>query len=280
MANDGVTLCECFARDGLQHEAAFVPTAVKIEAVNRFVELGFRRIEATSLTNPSNVPQFADAEAVLRQVQRRAGVQLKATCVNPRSLQRAIAAQDGGYGPDEISVLISASEAHTQRNLRRSRSEQWDNVAAMIASARGRFAIVGTISVAFGCPFEGRVDPATIVGDARRFASMGVTRIAIGDSTGFATPSSTAALFAELFAAIPELMPIAHFHDTRGTGIANCMAAYQAGVRFFDCAFGGVGGHPARIKYGQGYTGNVCTEDLANLFAAMSIPTGLHSTLR
>jgi hydroxymethylglutaryl-CoA lyase len=273
--SDKVVLCECFARDGLQHEPVSIATPVKIEAIDRFSRLGFGRIEATSFTHPGNVPQFADADEVLRGIKRMPGTSYKATCVNPRSVERALAAQATGFGPDEISVLISASNAHTLRNLRRTRDEQWVNVEAMIEAARSHFEVIGTISVALGCPFEGVVDPAVVIQDALRLRRLGVKRIAIGDTTGMGTPRSVKTLFAALFSTVEGIIPVAHFHDSRGSAIANCVAAYDAGVRFFDCSFGGVGGHPTRINYGGGYTGNVCTEDLATLFTAMGIDTGL-----
>ncbi len=270
-----VVLCECFARDGLQHEEAMIPAATKIAAVDRFAALGFGRVEATSFTSPKNVPQFADADTVLAGITRRPGTRFKATCVNPRSVERALAARAAGHGPEEISVLLSATEAHTRRNLNRTRAEQWANVEAMIEAASGQFVLVGTISVALGCPFEGAVDPAVVVADAKRLAGLGVSLVAIGDTTGMGNPRSVGALFRRLFDEVPGIVPIAHFHDTRGTAIANCIAAHEAGVRYFDSAFGGVGGHPTRITYGGGYTGNVCTEDLVGVFTEMGVGTGL-----
>src|SRR5216683_3248391 len=134
-----VILCECFARDGLQHEAAFVPTETKRALIERFAALGFKRIEATSYSNPKVVPQFADASALLRSLPRRAGVHYKATCANVRAVERALADRDAGFGVTEISLLVSASEAHSQKNLRRSRAEQWENVQRMAAAAQGCF---------------------------------------------------------------------------------------------------------------------------------------------
>jgi hydroxymethylglutaryl-CoA lyase len=273
--NDAVVLCECFARDGLQHEAGFVATADKIAAIDRFARLGFGRVEATSFSHPKNVPQFTDADGVLRGIARAPGTSYKATCVNLRSVERALAARAAGYGPDEISVLLSATEQHTRRNLNRTRAEQWANVEAMIAAANGQFTIVGTVSVALGCPFEGFVDPSIVVDDAARLAALGVRFIAVGDTTGMGNPLSVRGLFTRLLAEIPAIAPVAHFHDTRGSAIANCIAALEAGVRHFDSAFGGVGGHPAKIRYGGGFTGNVCTEDLATLLESMGVSTGL-----
>ncbi|MEW5862693.1 MAG: hydroxymethylglutaryl-CoA lyase [Pseudomonadota bacterium] len=269
-----VTLCECFARDGLQHEPAFVPTALKRALIERFAALGFPRVEGTSYSNPKVVPQFADASELLAALPRRPGVRYKATCANLRAIERALADRAAGHGADELSLLVSESESHSRRNLNRSRAEQWANVEAMVKAAGGRFVLVGVVSVAFGCPFEGRVDPGLVAEDAARFVSLGVNHVALGDTTGMASPRAVKDLFGRL-AAIPGLVPIAHFHDSRGTGLANYVAAWEAGVRHFDCSFGGAGGHPAQLQYGSGYTGNVCTEDLVNLFESMGIETGI-----
>ena len=267
-----VVLCECFARDGLQHEPAFVPTATKRALVERFAALGFPRVEATSYSNPKVVPQFADASELLRTLSRRPGVFYKATCANVKAVERALADLDAGHGANEISLLVSATESHTQKNLNRSRAEQWQNIAAMVDAAKGRFRLVGTVSVAFGCPFEGKVDMGSVLADVEKFAALGVTHVALGDTTGMATPRSVAAMFKKLPGSVTA---IAHFHDTRGTGLVNYVAAYEAGVHHFDSSFGGVGGHPAKVKYGGGFTGNVCTEDLVNLFESMGIDTGI-----
>ena len=269
--SEQVTLCECFARDGLQHEPAFVPTATKRALVERFAALGFPRVEATSYSNPKVVPQFADASELLRTLSRRPEVFYKATCANVKAVERAVADLEAGFGANEISLLVSATEAHTQKNLNRTRAEQWQNIAAMADAAGGRFRLIGTVSVAFGCPFEGKVDPHSVVSDVNRFKELGVEHVALGDTTGMATPAAVKRMFEK----IGGVTPIAHFHDTRGTGLVNYVAAYEAGVRHFDCSFGGVGGHPAKVKYGGGFTGNVCTEDLVNLFESMGIDTGV-----
>jgi hydroxymethylglutaryl-CoA lyase len=268
---DAVTLCECFARDGLQHEPAFVPTAAKRALVERFAALGFKRVEATSYSNPKVVPQFADASELLKGLKRLPSVYYKATCANVRAVERALNDLDAGYGANEISLLVSATEAHTQKNLNRTRAEQWNNIEEMAAAAKGRFRLVGTVSVAFGCPFEGKVDEGVVVEDVARFADLGVEHVALGDTIGAATPQTVKRMFSRIKKAIP----IAHFHDSRGTGMVNYVAAYEAGVRHFDSSFGGVGGHPAKVKYGGGFTGNVCTEDLVNLFESMGIATGI-----
>ena len=266
-----VTLCECFARDGLQHEPAFVPTATKRALVERFAALGFPRVEATSYSNPKVVPQFADASELLQSLRRKPGVFYKATCANVKAVERALADLEAGYGANEVSLLVSATESHTRKNLNRSRAEQWQNIAEMVRAAHGRFRMVGTVSVAFGCPFEGKVDSGSVLADVQKLGELGVDHVALGDTTGVATPKAVK----EMFSRLKGVVPIAHFHDTRGTGLVNYVAAYDAGVRHFDSSFGGVGGHPAKVKYGGGFTGNVCTEDLVNLFESMGIDTGV-----
>jgi hydroxymethylglutaryl-CoA lyase len=266
-----VILCECFARDGLQHEPAFIPTDTKRALVERFAAIGFPRVEATSYSNPKVVPQFADASDLLKGLSRSPGVFYKATCANPKAVERALSDLEAGYGVSEISLLVSATESHTQKNLKRTRAEQWANIEEMVHAASGRFRLVGTVSVAFGCPFEGKVDPQSVLQDVSRFGALGVDHVAIGDTTGMATPLSVKSLFGNF----KDATPIAHFHDSRGTGLVNCVAAYEAGVRHFDSSFGGVGGHPAKVKYGGGFTGNVCTEDLVGLFESMGIATGI-----
>jgi hydroxymethylglutaryl-CoA lyase len=270
-----VTLCECFARDGLQHEPAFIPTATKRALVERFADIGFPRVEATSYANPKVVPQFSDASELLESLVRLPGVFYKATCANSKAVQRALQDLEAGYGVNEISLLASATESHSRKNLKRSRAEQWANIEEMVKAASGRFRMIGTISVAFGCPFEGQVDPESVLNDVARFRSLGVNHVAIGDTTGMATPLSVRDLFKKI-QGVKGATPIAHFHDSRGTGLVNYVAAHAAGVRHFDVSFGGVGGHPAKVKYGGGYTGNVCTEDLVNLFESMGIATGIN----
>jgi hydroxymethylglutaryl-CoA lyase len=268
-------ICECFARDGLQHEDRPVPTAAKIAAIDAFTDAGFPRIEATSYSHPGQVPAFADASETLAGIRRGEGVHYKATVPNMRGLDRAIADLDAGRGATEVSLLLSATESHSRKNLRRGREAQWQAVEEMAARARDRFRVIGVISVAFGCPFEGAVDPGSVMADVARFHRAGVRYVAICDTTGLATPAAVKSMFGRVAGELPEVTAIAHFHDTRGTGIANCVAALEAGCTHFDSAFGGVGGHPQQIRYGGGYTGNVCTEDLVNLLESLGVPTGL-----
>ena len=270
-----VVICECFARDGLQHEEQFVSTADKIELIDMATKAGFTRIEATSYSNPKHVPAFRDASEVLAGISRQDGVYYKATCPNVRAVERALEDTAAGHGANELSLLVSASESHSQRNLRAGREQQWQTIASMVAAAGDRFRLVGVVSVAFGCPFEGRVDPDGVLGMVERFLQLGVRYIALGDTTGLATPVDVKDLFGRILSALPEAVPIAHFHDSRGSGLANCVAALETGCTHFDSAAGGVGGHPSQIAYGGGWTGNVATEDLVNLLEAMGVRTGI-----
>lgn len=273
---DSVVLCECFARDGLQHEPDYVPVATKLDLLRRFADIGFKRIEATNFTHPGNVPQFTDAEEVLKALPHRPDVRYKSTCINMRSVDRALAVVAAGCGTEEASVVIGASEAMNRRAFNRSGAELRELIGAMIARLLPRFPIVvGTVSFAFGSVYDGAVPLERVLATATWLREQGVRHIAIGDTTGMGQPRSIRTLFEALRKALPDVVPIAHFHDTRGLGLANCVAAYEAGVRHFDCAFGGAGGNPAKISYAEGYTGNVCTEDLAAMFESMGIATGL-----
>lgn len=274
-----VVICECFARDGLQHEGDALTTGDKVEVLTSMFNAGFSRIEATSYSHPTRVPGFADASEVLARIPRQSSVAYKATCPNPRAVERAIADLEAGHGAEEISLLVSATDTHSERNLRATRDEQWKRVEEMVVLADGRFTLVGVISVAVGCPFEGDVPASRIVADAERFASLGVQLLTVGDTTGAGTPKSVRELFRALLADVPQITPVAHFHDSRGSAIANAMAVLEEGCTHFDTAIGGVGGHPATIQYGGGATGNAVTEDFVFLLERMGIKTGIDLSL-
>ena len=174
-----------------------------------------------------------------------------------------------------MSSVMSASESHNRANLRMNCEQSLEQFGAISRRVGGHIKVNASLSTAFGCPFEGLVGPAVVVADTIRFAELGVDHVALGDTTGMATPAAMKDLIGRLRREAPALTLIAHLHDTRGTGLVNALAALEADVRHFDCSFGGVGGHPAQVKYGGGYTGNVCTEDLVNLFESLGIRTGL-----
>ena len=271
-----VILCECAARDGLQHEARFVPTADKIAMIKRFVGLGFTRIEATSFSHPKHVPQFADADEVLQGLADLDGISLKATCVNRVAVSRAVKAREGGWGPDEISLVVSASETHSIRSAHRTheqiRAEFTEAAADAIQSGLN---VGGTIGTAFGCPFSGWVSDQQVAEWVGFFLSQGVSFISLGDTTGMAQPWGVKQRLATLMEQFPQARWGVHFHDTRGLALANCAAAIEQGVDRLDSAFGGLGGFPAGRDYARGHTGNASTEDLVAMLAAAGIETGL-----
>jgi hydroxymethylglutaryl-CoA lyase len=267
-------VCESFARDGLQHETAFIPTETKVAAIELFAEIGFRRIEATSFSHPERVPQFADAEEVLRRIDRSDGVVYKATCVNVKAVERAVAATEAGYGPTEISLVVSASETHSLKNVRRTHEQMRAELEESLRiAANAALPAAGTVATAFGCPFTGEVSDAQVETWVEFFAERGVGTVSLGDTTGMGNPASVERRFTALRARWPELSWIGHFHDTRGTAIANCVAALRAGVEHLDSALGGLGGHPPYIVYGAGSTGNVATEDLVAMLEDMGVAT-------
>lgn len=270
-----VVICECFCRDGLQHEPVVLATATKANIINKLGAIGFKRIEATSYSNPKVIPQFTDASELIKLINLQDKTYYKGTCPNVRAVQRAIHDQDQGYGVNEISFLVSASESHSLKNLKRSIADQRSNIAEMTNLASDRFRIIGTVSVAFGCPFEGSVNPDAVLEAVSYFYSLGIKHITLGDTTGMAVPSTVQSMYQQILQIADDIVPIAHFHDSRGTALLNNMAAYEAGVRYFDSAIGGVGGHPHKVKYGGGYTGNACTEDLVNMFESCGIKTGI-----
>lgn len=273
-----VYLCECWARDGLQNIPKIISTDEKVEMLNKFAHAGYARLETTSFSNPKRLPQFADAEEVLRRVERVPGVAYKATCINERAIDRAIAALDEGYGPTEVSFMISVSQAHDQFNTKMTHDEHWAAFDRMAEKAhQANLKIVATLGTVYGCPMDGDVDPKNVYDFVERYLNLGVEYICLGDTTGTGNPKAVREIFGELIARHPEVKYIAHFHDTRGTGIANALAAYEAGVRYYDCSLGGIGGQPAGYgaKYHLGFSGNVCSEDLICMFDEMGIPTGI-----
>jgi hydroxymethylglutaryl-CoA lyase len=254
-------------RDGLQSEAAFVPTERKVALIEALAAAGVPRIEATSFVHPRAVPQMADAEAVMAAIRRRPGVRYTALVPNARGAERALAAR-----ADELNVVTSATETMNQRNLRMS-------IAASIAACREvvRLAegagvpVNGTVSVAFGCPYEGDVTTEQVVAVVARLVDAGVREVSLADTIGVGNPRQVEALVEAVRARWPTLALGLHFHDTRGLGLANVLAGLQAGVTRYDASVGGVGACP----FAPGATGNICTEDLVYLLHELGVATGI-----
>lgn len=274
---DRVYLCECWARDGLQNMETVVSTDDKVMMLNRVAKAGYARVETTSFSNPKRLPQFADAEEVLKRITREPGVSYKVTCINDRALARAIEAKNNGYGPNEISTMISVSEAHNKYNTGMTHDVHWKQIDAMVADAlKNGLRVIATLGTVFGCPIAGNVPKEEVLQFVKHYIDLGATWIAFGDTTGAANPRQVKEFYDELYSLYPNINYVAHFHDTRGTGIANCLAAYSAGVRYFDVSLGGIGGQPAGgARYHEGFSGNTTSEDLICMFEEMGIPTGI-----
>lgn len=261
-----VSLREVGPRDGLQNEDP-VPTKAKIELIDRLSATGVRRIEAVSFVRPEAIPQMADADEVWQGIDRAASVSYSALVPNLRGARRALDA-----GLTEIEAVVSASDTHNRKNVRRSTEESLDDIAAIIDEAHQRG--VGCqviISTAWGCPYEGDVPVRRVVDVAGRAIADGADSISFGDTTGMATPSRVWSLVGEFRSAHPDMALNLHFHNTRGTGLANVLAALELGVADFDASVGGLGGCP----YAPGATGNIATEEFVHMVQDMGIDTGV-----
>ncbi|MEQ1495780.1 MAG: hydroxymethylglutaryl-CoA lyase [Novosphingobium sp.] len=263
-----IEFVEVGPRDGLQNEALLVSTADKVALIRRAIAAGVKRIEVASFVNPAKVPQMADAEAVVEAFGRPEGVTRIGLVLNQRGAERALAA-----GVDQLGAVAVTSDQFGVRNQGQNCEQSVEVAARIMAMARsaGITAQV-TIAVAFGCPFEGAVDPARVVAMARKLAEFGPVEIALADTIGVAVPAEVAALVSAVRAAIAPLPVRVHFHNTRGTGIANVWAAVQAGAAVVDGSIGGLGGCP----FAPGAAGNVASEDVAYLLAQSAIETGLN----
>jgi len=262
-----VTICEVGPRDGLQNEAKNVPTPEKIRLIGALAEAGLRLMEATSFVSPKWIPNLADADQVMAGVGRHPGVIYAALVPNMRGLDRAVAAR-----VDEAVIFLSASEAHSKRNINKSIAEALETYAEVAAAARQHgLRLKGALSTCFGCPFEGDVDPAVVVRMSEALVSMGADEVGISDTTGMANPRQVYELVSRVAERIPLEKISLHFHDTRGAGLANVLAGLQVGVTVYDGSVGGLGGCP----YAKGATGNVATEDLVHLLHEMGVETGI-----
>jgi hydroxymethylglutaryl-CoA lyase len=255
-----VSIREVAPRDGLQNEEP-VPTDAKVKLIDALSDTGVRRIEAVSFVHPKAIPQMADADKVWSQITKNPDVRYSALVPNSRGAQRAISA-----GFREIEVVVSASDTHNQRNLNRSTERSLEDIAQLIPlihDAGGTLEVV--VATSFGCPFEGDIDPDRVAGIVARVRADGADRIAFGDTTGMATPRRVRDLLSSVR---PDLL---HFHNTRGTGLANILTALDLGITEFDASVGGIGGCP----YAPGASGNVATEEVVHMLHDMGIETGI-----
>jgi hydroxymethylglutaryl-CoA lyase len=264
-----VRIREVGPRDGFQNEPETIPTAEKVRLIDLLSASGVRRMEVTSFVRPEVIPQLADAAQVLMAVQRRPGVSFSVLIPNLRGLERALQMRDRF---DEVSVFLSASETHNRRNVNRSVEESLAGLEATLARA-GEEGLrrEGVISTSFGCPYEGEVPPERVFAIAERLAAAGCAEIAFGDTTGMANPRQVGEFFAAARQRLAGLELTAHFHNTRGQGLANALAALEQGVDSFESSFGELGGCPVP----PGSTGNVSSEDLVSMLHEMGVATGI-----
>ncbi len=274
MTHNAIELVEVGPRDGLQNEPDIISTRSKLELIERMLGYGARRLEVASFVHPKRVPQMADAEDVIAGLPDRADVTYIGLALNKRGMMRGIATREGGKrGIDQIGCVLVASDTFGQKNQGQTISEGIAENRDMIrfAKAEGMRAQI-TISAAFGCPFEGEVKPETVLQITEEMAAEAPEEIALADTIGVGTPARVSDLFGKLGELLGGRIPMrAHFHNTRGTGIANAWAAYQAGVRIFDASLGGLGGCPFAPKA----TGNIATEDLIYMMEHSGIDSGV-----
>jgi len=262
-----VRIVEVGPRDGLQNEPSPIGTADKIAFVNALSDAGHRVIEVSAFVSPKWVPQMADAAEVFAGIARRSGTRYTALVPNLAGLQRAIAAR-----VDEIAVFAAASESFSRRNINQSIAESLETYRAVCAAAKDAgLPVRAYVSTAFGCPFEGAVAPSAVAGVSAALMEMGAYEVAVSDTIGIAHPGQVAPVVAAVAARVPLDRVALHFHDTRGTALANVLTALDLGVTTFDASAGGLGGCP----YAPGATGNLATEDLLYMLDGLRIDTGV-----
>jgi len=264
-----VRVREVGPRDGFQNEPETIATADKVRLIDMLSATGLERMEVTSFVRPDVIPQLSDAEEVLAGVERRDGVSFSVLIPNERGLERALHQRDRF---DEISVFLSASETHNRKNVNRSVEESLTGLERTLATARDAgLRCEGVISVSFGCPYEGEVPPERVFEIAERLAAAGCEEVGFGDTTGMANPRQVHGFFAAARERLAEVELTAHFHNTRGQGLANVLAALEQGIDSFESSFGELGGCPVP----PGSTGNVSTEDVVSMLHEMGIETGI-----
>lgn len=262
-----VSVYEVSPRDGLQNERATVAIGEKLRLIDALADAGIARIEITSFVSPTWIPQLADADEVAEHVRRRPGVTFSALCPNPKGLERARAAKI-----DEIAVFLSASETHNKKNVNKTIAETLTAFEQTVVPARSMgMKVRGYVSTAWGCPYEGHVDPQRVVSIAKNLFDMGTYQVSLGDTIGVGTPLQTQRILDLVLADVPADKIALHMHDTRGTALANVLVGLDMGITTFDASIGGMGGCP----YAPGAAGNVATEDLVYMLHGMGIETGI-----
>jgi hydroxymethylglutaryl-CoA lyase len=266
---DRVDIREVGPRDGFQNEPEVIPTAEKIRLIELLARTGVSRLEVTSFVKPEVIPQLADAAAVLEKADIPDDVSVTVLIPNEKGLENALMQRDRF---DEVNLFLSATEAHNVKNVNRSVEESLVGLERVIERAlKEGLRCEGVISVSFGCPYEGEVPPERVFEIAERLIAAGCDEIAFGDTTGMANPRQVREFFESARERLAGTQLTAHFHNTRGQGLANVLAALEAGVRSFESSFGELGGCPVP----RGATGNIATEDLASMLHEMGYETGI-----
>jgi len=259
-------------RDGFQIEKTIIPSETKISVIDQLTATGLAKVEVTSFVHPKLVPNMTDAEVVLREIVRREGVLITAITPNIKGMERAIAVHTSGGRIDEMNLFMSASETHNMANVKRSTSESLADFMAMVPMAKAAgIKLNGCVSTSFGCPFEGRVDEARVMGFAEQYLEIGFDSLTFADTTGMANPTQVGRMMRDAKHRFPDVEITLHFHNTRGMGLANVLAGISEGITSFDSSIAGLGGCP----FAPGATGNICTEDLVNMLDDMGIESGV-----
>jgi hydroxymethylglutaryl-CoA lyase len=266
MSADRIFFNEVVTRDGFQNEPTFVETADKVALIDALSDCGYAKIEVTAFVSPKAIPMLRDADEVMARIQRREGVVYTVLVPNMRGAERAIEAR-----ADELNLVMSVSQTHNLANLRMPRERSFEVLRDVVRQVNGAVPINVSLSTAFGCPMEGPVAPEEVLDWAQRFAGIGVQGLTLCDTTGMAHPNQVRALADAALASLGHLELTFHFHNTRGMGLANLLAAVQAGIDRFDGSLGGLGGCP----YAPGATGNICSEDALHMLQAMGLQTGV-----
>ncbi|HXW51121.1 MAG TPA: hydroxymethylglutaryl-CoA lyase [Candidatus Acidoferrales bacterium] len=262
-----VTVVEVGPRDGLQNEAASIPTAVKVAFVNALSDAGLPVIEVTSFVRPEAIPQLADADEVMREIERRPGVRYPVLVPNVRGFERAREA-----GAHEIALFTAASESFARHNINATIAESLERFQPVVERAKASaMRVRAYVSTCFGCPYEGEVKPQAVLDVVARLLALGVDEISLGDTIGVATPRQVVRVCKLVLEKVDAGKLALHFHDTRGTALANVIAGLETGIAIFDSSGGGLGGCP----YAPGAAGNLATEDLIYMLNGMGIQTGV-----
>jgi hydroxymethylglutaryl-CoA lyase len=264
---DSVNIVEVGPRDGLQNEKVTIPTEAKVRYVTALSDAGLRVIEAGAFVSPKWVPQMADTAAVYREIPKDPGVEYPVLVPNMKGLERAME-----VGVKSIAIFTAASETFNKRNINMSIDESFENYAPVAARAREEgIRVRGYVSTGFGCPYEGDVPPEKVLEVSARLLDLGCYEVSVGDTIGVGTPMQVQGVIGVLLQVIPRSRLAMHFHDTRGTALANTLAALEMGIATFDASSGGLGGCP----YAPGASGNMATEDLVYFLNGLGLESGV-----